>query len=225
MRAVHLEQQHFLPVLRYKYVLVRIFIANVNHQGGLRSPGLHCIAFQLLIWAQRHLLSLQAVHLPGVVNWAADLLSSEGPQQSEWRLHPQVVQRIWERFREPQVDLFATAETTHCPLFFSLSSCGGPLGVGSVAHEWPKAPLYDFTPIPLLHAFLEKREEATVLLVAPRWPTRTWFSNLCQLLHGQPWEIPLHMDLLSQVKVNLWHLELGRLQLRVWPLNGTVCLP
>ncbi|MGH0125403.1 UNVERIFIED_CONTAM: hypothetical protein FKN15_028339 [Acipenser sinensis] len=130
--------------------------------------------------------------------------------------------RIWERFG----DLFATAEMSHCPLWFSPRSYRGPLGVDALAHESPKALLYAFPPILLLSAFLKKvrRDKATVLLVAPRWPRR-FCSNLCQLLQGQPWEIPLCMDLLSQVKDTLWHPELGRLQLWVWPLNGTVCPP
>ncbi|MGH0154946.1 UNVERIFIED_CONTAM: hypothetical protein FKN15_028299 [Acipenser sinensis] len=117
--------------------------------------------------------------------------------------------------------------TTHCPLWFSLRSCGNPLGVDALARAWPKALLYAFLPILLLPAFLQKvrRDKATVLLVASKWPRRFLFSNLCQLLQGQPWEILLRMDLLSQVQGTLWHPKPGRLQLWVWPLNGTNCPP
>ncbi|MGH0174263.1 UNVERIFIED_CONTAM: hypothetical protein FKN15_067613 [Acipenser sinensis] len=30
------------------------------------------------------------------------------------------------------------AQMTHCPLWFSLHCCGGPLGIDALAHEWPK---------------------------------------------------------------------------------------
>ncbi|MGH0128413.1 UNVERIFIED_CONTAM: hypothetical protein FKN15_058307 [Acipenser sinensis] len=77
---------------------------------------------------------------------------------------------------------------------------GGPLGVDALAHKWTQ--LYAFPSISLLLAFLEhvRLEKATVLLVAPRWPRRIWFSTLCQLLQGQPWEILLRLDRLSQAK-------------------------
>ncbi|MGH0163871.1 UNVERIFIED_CONTAM: hypothetical protein FKN15_046049 [Acipenser sinensis] len=93
------------------------------------------------------------------------------------------------------------------------------LSVDTLAHEWPKAFLYAFPLIPLSKKI--RLDEVTVLLVVPRWPRRTWFSTLCQLLHGQPWKIPLHMDLLSQVRGTLWHLELGRFRLWVWRLKET----
>ncbi|XP_058865945.1 uncharacterized protein LOC131708048 [Acipenser ruthenus] len=227
LRAVFLALQHFLPVLSGAHVLIRTdsttVVAYINHQGGLRSPGLHRIAFRLLIWAQANLLSLRATHIPGVVNLAADLLSRRGPHPSEWRLHPQTVECIWERFGKAQVDLFTSAETTHCPLWYTLCHSGGPLGVDTLAHVWPKAFLYAFPPIPLLPAFLEKvwSEKASVLLVAPRWPRRIWFATLCQMLDGQPWEIPLRLDLLTQAQGSLWHPDPGRFQLWAWPLKGT----
>ncbi|MBN3275419.1 LPIN2 phosphatase, partial [Polyodon spathula] len=70
-------------------------------------------------------------------------------------------------------------------------------------------------------AALVKASTVGVLLVASRWPRRIWFSTLCQLLNGLPWEIPLLLDLLSQMRDELWHQEPDRLQLWVWPLKGT----
>ncbi len=37
-----------------------------------------------------------------------------------------------------------------------------------------------------------------LLLVAPFWPARVWFSDLVSLLNGSPLEIPIRRDLLSQ---------------------------
>ena len=93
------------------------------------------MAFRLLTWVQRNLMSLWVMHIPGAVNWAADLLSRKGLHPSEWRLHPQIVERIWEWFGKAQVDLFASAETTHCPLWYSLHRLGCPLCVDALAHE------------------------------------------------------------------------------------------
>ncbi|MGH0147409.1 UNVERIFIED_CONTAM: hypothetical protein FKN15_013724 [Acipenser sinensis] len=108
-------------------------VAYVNHQGGLRSPGLHCIAVDL---------GREALTVPLV-----------SPSRGNGEL-----------------------------------GSGPPLQGGSSTVRMATAP-----------------------------------SGLCQLLQGQPWEILLHMDLLSQMQGTLWHPEPGRLQLWVWPLNGTVC--
>ncbi|XP_034780644.2 uncharacterized protein LOC117973223, partial [Acipenser ruthenus] len=153
--VVFLALQHFLPVLSSAHVLIRTdsttVVAYINHQGGLRSPWLHCIAFRLLIWAQANLLSLRATHIPGVVNLAADLLSRRGPHPSEWRLHPQTVERIWERFRKAQVDLFASAEMTHCPLWYTLHRSGeSPVGQRVSSSSGPKVAQEDMVcdPVP-----------------------------------------------------------------------------
>ncbi len=61
----------------------------------------------------------------------------KGIPQGEWRLHPESVRMIWNRLRygRAEVDLFATSENAHCPLFFTLTS------------RWPAARPYTFPPI------------------------------------------------------------------------------
>ncbi len=43
-----------------------------------------------------------------------------GAETGEWRLHPKVVELLWKEFDQAEVNLFASQETTHCPLWFSL---------------------------------------------------------------------------------------------------------
>ncbi len=45
-------------------------------------------------------------------------------------------------------------------------------------------------------------DEDSLLLVAPFWPGRVWFSDLISLLDGSPWVIPVRRDLHSQAGVN-----------------------
>ncbi len=71
----------------------------------------------------------------------------------EWKLHPEVVSQIWERFYEAEVDLFASQETAKCPFYFSLTP-SAPLGLDAMAHTWPRQGLYAFTPIALLPGVL-----------------------------------------------------------------------
>ncbi len=117
-----------------------------------------------------------------------------------WRLHPLTVNMIWSVFGRAEVDLFASAENTHCPLFYSLTHA--PLGVDALAHSWPKVRPYAFPLVKLLPRVLckIKEEKESVLLVAPKWPNQPWFPELVEMLVAPPWTIPLKRDLLSQAQ-------------------------
>ncbi len=122
MLAVFRALKHFLPDLRDRHVLVRTdntaVVFYINHQGGLRSHPLYKLAHQILVWSQDKLLSLRAVHIPGYLNMGADILSRQ-------------VKQIWRVFGQAQVDLFATRQTSHCPLWFSLTH-PAPLGLDAM---------------------------------------------------------------------------------------------
>ncbi len=98
---------------------------------------LNRLAQQVLLWAQDKFLSLRAIYIPGHMNVGADLLSRQAVTHGEWKLLPEVVSQIWERFYETEVDLFASQETAQCPLYFSLTP-PAPLGLDAMAHRWPR---------------------------------------------------------------------------------------
>ncbi len=112
--------------LRSKDILVHTdntaTIAYISWQGGLLSH----------LCSQNHLMSLRAIHIPGVFNRAADELS-RWALPGEWRLHPQMVQLIWGWFGVAYVDLFASPETTHCQWFYYLTE--PTLGTDVLAHS------------------------------------------------------------------------------------------
>ncbi len=126
---------------------------HINLQGGSRSRTLDRLARRLLLWSQDKFLSLRAVHVPGILNLAADFLSRQKLRPGEWRLNRQTVSQIWDLFGKAEVDLFASQESSQCPLWFSL---GFPttLGIDAFAHPWPNVSLYAFPPIKLIPAVL-----------------------------------------------------------------------
>ncbi len=101
----------FLPVLRGHHIIVRTdnmaVVSHINRQGGSRSRTLDRIARRLLLWSQYEFLSLRAVHIPGILNLAADFLSRQKLKPGEWMLNRQTVSQIWDLFGEAEVDLFA----------------------------------------------------------------------------------------------------------------------
>ncbi len=220
--AIWLALRRFRTLLHEKHVLVRsdntATVAYIKHQGGLRSRRMSQLARHLLLWSQKHLRSLRAVHVPGELNHAADELSRQHALPGEWRLHPEILQLIWRRFGDAQVD----PDTSHCQFFFSLSE--GTLGTDALACSWPRGlRKYAFPPVSLLAQTLCKvrKDEEQVLLVAPYWPNRTWFPELMLLATAPPWQIPLRRDLLSQRGGTLWHPRPDLWNLHVWSLDGT----
>ncbi len=140
MMGVFLALKTFLSSLIGQHIcLVQLdimtVVAFINHKGGLRSCLLNKMTRSLLFWAQKRLLSLRAVHVPGRLT---DMLSNG----VEWRLHPQMVQKIWSVSAEAKMDLFATNDNYHCPNYFLKQQ-------DSLAYDWPSARLYAFPAIPL----------------------------------------------------------------------------
>ncbi len=60
-----------------------------------------------------------------------------------------VMKQIWRIFGQAQVDLFATNQTSHCPLWFSLTH-PAPLVLEAMVQTWPRLHLYAFPSITLL---------------------------------------------------------------------------
>ncbi len=125
LRAVFLALKYFLPVLGGYHIIVRMdntaVVSHINRQGGSRSRTLDRLACRLLLWSQDKFLSLRAVHVPGILNLAADFLSRQKLRPGEWMLNRQTVSQIWDLFGKAEVDLFASQESSQCPLWFSLS--------------------------------------------------------------------------------------------------------
>ncbi len=159
-------------------------VSHINRQGGSWSRTLDRLARHLLLWSQYKFLSLRTVHVPGILNLVADFLSSQKLRPGVWMLNHQTVSQIWDLFGKAEVDLFASQESSQCPLWFSLSS-PTTLGIDVFAHWWPNVMLYAFPPIKLIPAVLcrVKVSSARLLLIAPFWPSQTWFSEITSLLY------------------------------------------
>ncbi len=160
------------------------------------------------------------MHVLGKMNQGADMLSRNNVSSEEWTLHPFAVQRILEVFGRARVDLFASEDNSHCPIFFTRCT-------DALAHEWPSPALYAFPPSHSATAGTQasRKQRFKMILIAPLWRNQPWVFELFQLLKAAPWPIPLRRDLLSQANGTIWHPWPELWALHLWLLNGSLFLP
>ncbi len=225
--AVHRADSHWVRLLRNKTVSVSTdnstVVTYIKHQGGMHSLTLNLQVRELLLFAQANNILLQARHIPGKLNVLADSLSRKNQiLPTEWSLHPTVFSKICSVFGVPQYDLFATRWNHKLPQF--VSPVPDPLAsaVDALSWSWPRTLLYAFPPTALVPAVLQKilLDGATVLLVCPLRPTKSWFNLYLQLLQSPPRLLPLRSDLLSQPQSGRCHAALESLNLHVGLLSA-----
>ena len=129
----------------------------------------------------------------------ADHLSRPNqPIPTEWSLHPEIVERIFRVSGTPEVDMFATLSNSHLPRFMSPIPEPRALAVDALSQDWQGRSMYMFPPFPLLMQKLRSTQVAEVILVAPWWPSQSWFPHLLPLCVEHPLVLPYRRDLLSQ---------------------------
>ncbi|XP_073412144.1 uncharacterized protein [Dendrobates tinctorius] len=225
LTAVYYALHHFLPQLQQKHVRIlsdnTTTVAYINRQGGTRSETLMSSAARILSLAESNLLSLSALHIRGEDNQEADFLSRHTLRQGEWCLNRQIFQNIVALWGHPQVDLFATRENRQTKTFASLSPADHPDILDALQASWKFKLAYAFPPLILLPQVIRKirEEKARVILIAPFWPKRPWFSWLRIMSVKDPWVLPSNPNLLSQGP--FFHPQVDNLHLTAWNLKGT----
>ena len=127
-----------------------------------------------------------------------------------------MVKQIWRVFG-PLCD---SRDIAMSPLVLSSSSSSS--WTGRYGTDLAEASSVHLSPIALLPGVLARVrwDGVRLLLVAPFWPGRVWFSDLVSLLDGSPREIPIRTDLHSQAQGTIIHPRLDLWKLWVWPLRG-----
>lgn len=225
MRAARLAISAFREQVQDQCVLLSsdntTVVSYVRRQGGTHSLPLFQETRRLFSMCSDLRISLQAKHIPGRLNVLADSLSRKKQLlPSEWSLHQEVANLIFAEFGHPMVDLFATRLNHRLPLYVSPVLDPAAWALDALTLDWTRLVAYAFPPFVLIPQVLRKirSSECQILLVAPWWPQRPWFSDLMGLLRDHPRSLPRRPDLLSQKGVR--HNDPDMFHLHVWPLSG-----
>lgn len=228
LRAIRLGLQAFEAVLQGKSVAVlsdnTTAVSYIKKAGGTRSVTLNHEAQKTLQWAEDNSVTIITQFVRGESNVLADSLSRKNQVIStEWVLHQQVCDNLWQVWGCPTVDLFATRLNYRLPNF--VSPFHDPMAVATDAFlfPWDHMELYAFPPFHVIRKVINKlysSKGTRLILVAPFWPQREWFPELVQLSCDTPRRLPMRKDLLRQPHFHRFHHNLHVLQLVGWRLSS-----
>jgi hypothetical protein len=181
-------------------------------------------AEETLLIAEAHDIDVVAVHIRGELNVLADMLSRQRlVLKTEWRLGQVAfnwicVSSLW---GAPQVDLFANRLNTQLPRYMSPCEDENAEGVDALLCSWPDTVCYAFPPTTILARVITKIQQERprrLLLVAPWWPTKSWFPFL-QMAAVQVTVIPEKLISLEQPHFEHKMMSPELLCLALWQIN------
>jgi ribonuclease HI len=201
-------------------------ISYINKAGGTHSPQLCQLTWEMLGWCQDNKVQLQAIHIPGSRNLLADKLSRHMSSPTEWELKDQIVNRIFQIWGQPQMDLFATQVNKKLPQYCSLFPDSQAFHQDALAIRWNNMFLYAFPPLAILNRVLQKvaQDGCIMILIAPMWTRREWYPLLLDLLVDVPYRLPVVKELVTQENGSLLHHNPAELCLVAWQLSGMLSL-
>ena len=122
----------------------------------------------------------------------------------------------------PNVDLFATRFSHKLPLYVPPVLDNHALATDILSMNWNCLHAYAFPLTILIQSVLARiqQSQCRIILIAPLWPQRPWFSELLQLLVSAPIHSQLFPKLLTQAKGKFQHPNLPLLPLHAWELSN-----
>ena len=196
LKAVLFGLQSLCDDLRSVHILVYTdnvtTVSYIKHFGGTHSHVCNNIARQIWLWCINRNLWLTPAHIPGNENVQADKESRIFDDNTEWQLNPQTYSDITHEFGSPTIDLFASRLNYQVTCYASWKPDPLAYATDAFTINWNIFSLcYIFCPFSIIPRVLKKIREdrAQVIMIAPNWTTRPWYSTLQSMTTMQP--IPL----------------------------------
>ena len=149
---------------------------------------LSSIAREIWHTAHRYAIHLIAVHRPGKLNERVDRLSRWTRDSSDLKLDPAVLKMADRKWDPHSADLFATRLNRQVHRYVSWKPDPNGIAADDLRFSIGKENSWCFPPEALISKLLAKvvREQATVTLVAPLWPSKPWWPELQALWIDPP---------------------------------------
>ena len=201
-------------------------VAYINHMGGSHSVPCNDTTRDIWLWCIERRIWLSAAHIPGVLNVEADRESRIFSDQTEWRLDTLVFEAVTDRLGLPNIDLFASRLNFQCKTFVAWHPDPEAFAIDAFKVNWTYLNFYAFPPFSLIPRVLQKicEDQADGILIAPCWPTQSWFPRLLRMLTQPPILLPRKPDLLTLSHDRLQRHPLrAKMELMACQLSGKDC--
>ena len=125
LKAIHVAIKAYSNLWkRCKHIRIRsdntTAIAYVNNMGGLVSSSCDRLAKEIWTYCSERNTCLPAIHISGKENNEADYMSRLLSENTEWKLDPQIFQKIVKLFSfKPEIDIFASHLNYQVPTYVS----------------------------------------------------------------------------------------------------------
>ena len=221
----------FASTLESTHVQIRIdntaAVYYINNMGGTKSITLNKLARKIWYWCISRDLDLTVVHIPGLMNTKADFNSRSFNVRTEWSLHPTVFSWLIQTSFTPDIDLFASRLNAKLQKFVSWMPNPCAYACDAFSLNWSEFESYAFPPFSLISRVLTRVRRDKVprlILIAPVWPTQSWYPILLEMLIDRSILLPKWPNLLKQPHNDQLHPLRLQLQLAAWIISGEVSL-
>ncbi|KAK6186681.1 hypothetical protein SNE40_005966 [Patella caerulea] len=169
-------------------------VSYIKNMGGTKSSMCNQIAKEIWNWAEHNQNWISISHIAGALNVGADKASRETlSNRTEWSLRPDIFKDITEVLdTEPTIDLFASRLNFKIKRYASWKLEPGATYIDAFSEDWGNEIVYCFPPFCLLSRCIQKiiTDGSRGIVIAPLWPTQSWFSNLLSILCFRPIMLP-----------------------------------
>ena len=174
-------------------------VSYLKNMGGTHSLACNEIARKVWLWCISRKIYLTAAHIPGKTNIQADQASRLFNDRTEWQLDKSVFKKLLAIFGKPEVDMFASRLNHQLPLYVAWIPDPEAMAVDAFTQNWTEHYIYIFPPFSVIPQVLQKieQDQAQAIMVAPLWPTQSWFPKLTKLLIQEPVLLPQEPKLLT----------------------------
>ena len=152
--------------------------------GGTKSGQCNREAAEIWAWCESKSIWLSAAHIPGKLNVEADFHSQNFNQNKEWALSDTIFNQICSIWGSPQIDLFASRLCHQLQCYVAWKPDPFACYIDAFSETWNLFS-YIFPPFSLVGKAVRKviNDNIDAIVVAPRWPTKPWFTLLTRMEH------------------------------------------
>ena len=182
-------------------------ISYVNNKGGIKSEICNEIAKELWLWCYCRKLWISAAHIPGKQNIEADRFSRDFNETIEWKLNPDIFNKVTKLLGTPSIDLFASRINYQIKRYVSWKPDPKAIAIDAFSLKWDSEFYYIFPPFSLLGKVAAKiyKDHTKCIVLMPKWTTQHWYPNLMKLAKATFLITPATQNLIQPQNPTLVH--------------------